>query len=89
MNSTPHPREMRRFFYKDAADAAVAALAAGRKRMQMRCTVPELNPEMDVYRVGTLLEWVREVATRVAEDGKYGTFVPCAACLFTNCITYS
>ena len=40
--------------------------------MKMRCTIPELNPEMDVYRVGTLLEWVREVATRIAEDGKCG-----------------
>ena len=41
--------------------------------MKMRCTIPELNPEMDVYRVGTLLELVREVATRVAEDGKCGS----------------
>jgi hypothetical protein len=69
MNSTPHPREMRRYFYSDAAESASRALKAGRSRMSLFCTVPELNPEMDVYRVGTLLEWVREVATRVAEDG--------------------
>jgi hypothetical protein len=70
MNSTPHPREMRRFFYKESADSVLKALAAGCTRMKVRCTVPELNPEMDVYRVGTLLEWVREIATEIAEDGK-------------------
>lgn len=35
-----------------------------------RCTIPELNPEMDVYRIGTLLEMVREMAYALAEDGK-------------------
>ena len=33
-------------------------------------TIPELNPEMDVYRIGTLLEMVREIAMAVAQDGK-------------------
>lgn len=35
-----------------------------------RLTIPETNPEMDVYRIGTLLELVREVATALAQDGK-------------------
>ncbi len=35
-----------------------------------RCTIPELNTDFDVYRVGTLLELVREVATSLAADGK-------------------
>jgi hypothetical protein len=35
-----------------------------------RCTIPELNSEMDVYRIGTLLEMVREMAYALAEDGK-------------------
>ena len=35
-----------------------------------RCTIPELNPEMDVYRIGTLLEMVREIAYVLAQDGK-------------------
>lgn len=35
-----------------------------------RCTVPELNTDFDVYRVGTLLEMVREMATALAQDGK-------------------
>eukprot|EP00892_Ulva_mutabilis_P010208 jgi/Ulvmu1/755/UM010_0129.1 len=69
LNGTPHPREMRRFFYSDAADSVLRALAA-ESRVTLRCTIPELNPEMDVWRVGTLLELVREVATRVAEDGR-------------------
>jgi adenylate kinase len=32
--------------------------------------IPELNPEMDVYRIGTLLEMVREIAMAIAQDGK-------------------
>jgi adenylate kinase len=39
-----------------------------------RCTAkiefPELNVDGDVYRIGTLLELVREIATRLAADGK-------------------
>ena len=35
-----------------------------------RCTIPELNSEMDVYRIGTLLEMVREMAYQLAVDGK-------------------
>lgn len=38
--------------------------------MPCRVTIPELNPEMDVYRIGTLLEMVREIAYVVALDGK-------------------
>ena len=33
-------------------------------------TIPELNPEMDVFRVGTLLEMVREMAVGLAQDGQ-------------------
>ena len=32
--------------------------------MSMTVLTPELNPSMDSYRVGTLLEMVREIATR-------------------------
>ena len=37
---------------------------------QCRCTIPELNPEMDVFRVGTLLELCRDIAESLALDGK-------------------
>ena len=32
--------------------------------------IPELNTEMDVYRIGTMLEMVREVAMAIAVDGR-------------------
>ena len=70
LNNTPQSREQRRYFYNDAATAVTAALASGAPRLKMRLTVPETNPEMDVYRIGTVLEMVRELAARIAEDGK-------------------
>ncbi|KAH9296821.1 hypothetical protein KI387_028503, partial [Taxus chinensis] len=33
--------------------------------------IPELNPEMDVYRIGTLMELVRVIALAFADDGKH------------------
>ena len=39
-------------------------------QQKCRCTIPELNSEMDVYRIGTLLEMVREMAYQLAVDGK-------------------
>jgi adenylate kinase len=70
LNNTPQPRENRYFFYRDVAHSVMKALQTGAPRLQMRCTIPETNPEMDVYRVGTLLEMVREVASSIAEDGR-------------------
>jgi adenylate kinase len=70
LNNTPQPRENRHFFYRDAAESAIKALQTGAPRYQMRCTIPETNPEMDVYRVGTVLEMVREVANKIAQDGR-------------------
>lgn len=70
MNDIPHHRDKRRWFYNEVTQAMLAALADGQTRMRIRCTIPELNPEMDVYRIGTLLEMVREMAYALAEDGK-------------------
>jgi adenylate kinase len=70
MNNVPHPREMRRYFYSEITTAVMAGLHAGNTRLDVRCTIPELNTEFDVYRVGTLLEMVRDVACAVAADGK-------------------
>lgn len=36
----------------------------------MEISIPELNPEMDVYRIGTLMELVRVLALNFADDGK-------------------
>lgn len=44
-----------------AAEGMLNALQAGRQRLQLRVTIPELNTEQDVYRVGTLLEMTREM----------------------------
>ena len=38
--------------------------------LMCRCTIPELNPEMDVFRIGTLLELCRDIATALAADGR-------------------
>ncbi|OEL28284.1 putative adenylate kinase 5, chloroplastic [Dichanthelium oligosanthes] len=38
--------------------------------MQIDINIPELNPEMDVYRIGTLMELVRELSLSFADDGK-------------------
>lgn len=70
MNTIPHPREMRRFFYSDVCEGVKAGVAAGCSRMSIRLTVPETNVEMDVYRVGTMLEMVRELAAGLVQDGK-------------------
>eukprot|EP00242_Pyramimonas_sp_CCMP2087_P014052 CAMPEP_0198210270 /NCGR_PEP_ID=MMETSP1445-20131203/20000_1 /TAXON_ID=36898 /ORGANISM="Pyramimonas sp., Strain CCMP2087" /LENGTH=348 /DNA_ID=CAMNT_0043884289 /DNA_START=102 /DNA_END=1148 /DNA_ORIENTATION=+ len=70
LNNTPHLRETRKFFYKDATDSVVRAVNAGGKRMQMRSEFPELNTEMDVYRIGTALEMIRGIVTELVQDGK-------------------
>ncbi len=36
LNGTPMPREVRRFFYKEAAHAMLKALELGQRRMQIR-----------------------------------------------------
>lgn len=69
LNNIPHTREIRRFFYDDVVKSVDAALADGNRLLSVRCTFPELNPEFDVYRVGTLLELVREIVTSICADG--------------------
>jgi len=70
MNNIPHSREMRRHFYSEITTAVMAGLHAGETRLNVRCTIPESNTEFDVYRVGTLLEMVRDVACAAAADGQ-------------------
>ncbi|GAB4816981.1 hypothetical protein N2152v2_004027 [Parachlorella kessleri] len=70
LNSIPHSRETRQHFYRDATQAVQNALDAGKTRLTVRCTIPELNTEFDVYRVGTLLELVRDLVLMLTSDGK-------------------
>eukprot|EP00897_Mesotaenium_endlicherianum_P000455 jgi/Mesen1/1040/ME000122S00040 len=70
LNSTPHGPVIRHYFYQDACRATQAAVKAGSTRLRIDMIIPETNPEMDVYRIGTLLEFVRELAFAFARDGK-------------------
>ena len=70
----PNQLGTRQFFYDSAVSAVESALTdPDRKslvpRMSMTVLTPELNPSMDSYRIGTLLEMVREIATRLACSG--------------------
>ncbi|GFY80800.1 adenylate kinase family protein [Actinidia rufa] len=61
LNNIPHSREIREYFYDDVLQATQRAV---------EISIPELNPEMDVYRIGTLMELVRVLALTFADDGK-------------------
>jgi adenylate kinase len=69
LNTIPHARDTRKFFYDEAKKSMSAALKENQTRMLIRCKIPELNTDFDVYRVGTLLELIRELATTLAADG--------------------
>ncbi|XP_050237062.1 adenylate kinase 5, chloroplastic [Mercurialis annua] len=70
LNNIPHSREIRNYFYDDVLEAAQRAVNDGRTRLKVEIAIPELNPEMDVYRIGTLMELVRVLALSFADDGK-------------------
>lgn len=69
LNKTPMLRAKRRWFYDDLTDSVLDAIAAGKTRVTTQMTIPETNPQGDVYRVGTMLEMVRELATALAGTG--------------------
>ncbi|XP_030954728.1 adenylate kinase 5, chloroplastic [Quercus lobata] len=70
LNNIPHSSEIREYFYKDVLEATQRAINDGRTRLKVENNIPELNPEMDVYRIGTLMELVRVLALSFADDGK-------------------
>ncbi|KAK9269384.1 hypothetical protein L1049_001156 [Liquidambar formosana] len=70
LNNIPHSREIRKYFYEDVLQATQRAINEGRTRLKVEINIPELNPEMDVYRIGTLMELVRVIALSFADDGK-------------------
>ncbi|PON67131.1 Adenylate kinase subfamily [Parasponia andersonii] len=71
LNNIPHSREIRKYFYEDVLQATQRAINDGRTRLKVEINIPELNPEMDVYRIGTLMELVRVIALSFADDGKH------------------
>ncbi|XP_057487059.1 adenylate kinase 5, chloroplastic-like isoform X2 [Actinidia eriantha] len=70
LNNIPHSREIREYFYDDVLQATQRAVSDGKTRLKVEISIPELNPEMDVYRIGTLMELVRVLALTFADDGK-------------------
>ncbi|XP_020265684.1 probable adenylate kinase 5, chloroplastic isoform X2 [Asparagus officinalis] len=70
LNNIPHSREIREYFYDDVLGATQRAVEDKRVRLKVEINIPELNPEMDVYRIGTLMELVRTLALSFADDGK-------------------
>ncbi|KAL1563470.1 adenylate kinase [Salvia divinorum] len=70
LNNIPHSREIREYFYEDVLQATKRAIEDGKTRLKVEISIPELNPEMDVYRIGTLMELVRILALSFADDGK-------------------
>lgn len=73
LNQVPHNRYVRQYFYEEAAAAgkeAVLLCSQGRlsNRMQIISMFPETNPNMDSYRIGTILEMVRAMAIALAEE---------------------
>jgi adenylate kinase len=73
LNQVPHNRYVRRYFYDMAAQAALDAVilcSEGKisNRMEMVAMFPEMNPSMDSYRIGTLLELARTIGIRLAEE---------------------
>ncbi|XP_051187136.1 probable adenylate kinase 5, chloroplastic isoform X1 [Lolium perenne] len=70
LNNIPHSREIRKYFYDDVLQATKRAIEDKKTRLQIDINIPELNPEMDVYRIGTLMELVRDLSLTFANDGK-------------------
>lgn len=73
LNQVPHNRYVRKYFYDMAAEAALDAtvLCSNKQltnRMKITAMFPEMNPSMDSYRIGTLLELARSIAIKLAEQ---------------------
>ena len=73
LNQVPHSRYVRKYFYSLASTAVLKAVLLCSKgqhtnRMKVNLSIPELNTQMDSYRIGTLLELARDVAITLAEQ---------------------
>lgn len=73
LNQCPHNRYVRKYFYDMAANAALEAVTLCSKgrisnRMKMTSMFPEMNPSMDSYRIGTILEMIRNMTVKLVEQ---------------------
>ena len=72
-NNVPHAPWVRAFVYESAAYAFERAKNASTipgLRMQIQINIPELNPQFDTYRVGSMLELVRAIALEQTKQGQ-------------------
>ncbi|PHU19796.1 Adenylate kinase 5, chloroplastic [Capsicum chinense] len=51
-------------------EATQRAVNDGKTRLKIEISIPELNPAMDVYRIGMQMELIRVLALSFADDGK-------------------
>lgn len=70
LNNVPHGNAVREYFHADCSASVVSALAAGKQRVRVFQEYPELNVEMDTYRIGTLLEGIRHLVNSLTADGR-------------------
>ena len=73
LNQVPHNVYVRDYFYQQAAQAVLDAVILRSRgqltnRMQVISQFPEMNPSMDSYRIGTILEMARTMCIRLAEQ---------------------
>jgi len=73
LNQVPHNRYVRKYFYEMAANAALEAVvlcSEGKisNRMKLTSMFPEMNPSMDSYRIGTILEMARTITIKLVEQ---------------------
>ncbi|OEU09254.1 hypothetical protein FRACYDRAFT_195388, partial [Fragilariopsis cylindrus CCMP1102] len=73
LNQVPHNRYVRRYFYDMAATATLNAVELCSKgkisnRMKITSMFPEMNPSMDSYRIGTILEMIRAITIKLVEQ---------------------
>jgi hypothetical protein len=73
LNQVPHNRYVRKYFYEMASEAvleAVTLCSQGKisNRMKITSMFPEMNPSMDSYRIGTILEMTRAIAIKLVEQ---------------------
>ena len=68
LNNVPASRDTRRYLYSSMATAVVEALKQKKRRCSLFAKPPELDDELDTYRVGTLLELTRALAISIIKD---------------------
>ena len=73
-NDVPHEKWVRSYLYTAASNAFSKAITdptiATKSKLQIKVNFPEVNPAFDTYRLGTILEMVRDIALSQAYEGK-------------------